>query len=124
VLDGGPNIIEEVQELTGGGAHVVIDFVGELGVENICWKMLRQGGQYYIVGYGGKIEIPTVHMIINEIQVGGSLVGNYPELVELMELNAEGRVKMHSSQYRLDDINSAIEDFKAANITGRAVIVP
>jgi NAD+-dependent secondary alcohol dehydrogenase Adh1 len=124
VLDGGDNIVEEIQELTGGGAHVVIDFVGELGVENLCWKMLRQGGQYFIVGYGGKIEIPTVHMIINEIQVGGSLVGNYAELVELMELNAEGRVEMHSSRYRLADINSAIEDFKAANIAGRAVIVP
>ncbi|MEZ5932147.1 MAG: NAD(P)-dependent alcohol dehydrogenase [Alphaproteobacteria bacterium] len=124
VLDGGDNIVEEIQELTGGGAHVVIDFVGELGVENIAWKMLRQGGQYFIVGYGGRIEVPTVHMIINEIQIGGSLVGNYRELVELMELNAEGRVEMHKSTYALGEINRAIEDFKAANIAGRAVIVP
>ena len=36
VLDGGPNLIDEVKDLTGGGAHVVIDFVGELGVENIA----------------------------------------------------------------------------------------
>ena len=103
---------------------MVIDFVGELGVENLAWKMLRQGGQYFIVGYGGKIEIPTVHMIINEVQVGGSLVGNYRELVELMELNAEGRVEMHKSEYTLANINSAIDDFKAAQIAGRAVIVP
>src|SRR5947208_809462 len=34
VLDGGPNVVEEVKAITGGGAHVVIDFVGELGVEN------------------------------------------------------------------------------------------
>ena len=33
-------------------------------------------------------------MIINEIAIVGSLVGNYTELVELMELNAEGRVNM------------------------------
>ena len=93
VLDGGPNVVDEVRELTGGGAQVVIDFVGELGVENLCWKMVRKGGQMYVVGYGGKVEVPTVHFVIEEINVGGSLVGNYTELVELMELNADGKVE-------------------------------
>jgi NAD+-dependent secondary alcohol dehydrogenase Adh1 len=124
VHDGGKNMVEEVRELTGGGAHVVIDFVGELGVENLCWKMVRRGGQYIAVGYGGKIEVPTLHMIINEVNLGGSLVGNFTELVELMELNAQGKVKMHSSRYKLSDINAAIDDFKAGRFTGRAVVVP
>lgn len=124
VLDGGPNVIEEVKQITGGGAHVVIDFVGELGVENICWKMLRQGGEMIVVGYGGKIEIPTLELVANEIKIGGSLVGDYTELVELMELNADGKVKMHYSQYKLDDINTAIDDFKHRRFTGRGVIVP
>jgi NAD+-dependent secondary alcohol dehydrogenase Adh1 len=46
------------------------------------------------------------------------------ELVELMELNAEGRVKLHAQQYKLDDINRAIDDFKNRKIVGRGVIVP
>ena len=58
------------------------------------------------------------------IAVAGSLVGNYMELVELMELNAEGRVKLHAQQYKLDDINTAIDDFKKRKIVGRGVIVP
>ena len=124
VLDGGPDVVEELKELTGGGAHAVIDFVGELGVEQLCWQMLRQGGTHFIVGYGGKIEVPTVHMIINEIAIVGSLVGNYTELVELMELNAEGRVNMRAQQYSLNDINTAITDFKNRRIVGRGVIVP
>jgi NAD+-dependent secondary alcohol dehydrogenase Adh1 len=124
VVDGGPNVVEEVKELTGGGAHAVIDFVGELGAEQVCWQMLRQGGTHYIVGYGGKIEVPTVHMIISEIAIAGSLVGNYVELVELMELNAEGRVNLHAQQYSLDNINAAITDFKNRKIVGRGVIVP
>lgn len=124
VLDSGPNVVEEVKEITRGGAHAVIDFVGELGAEQLCWQMLRQGGVHYIVGYGGKIETPTVHMIINEIAIAGSLVGNYMELVELMELNAEGRVNLHAQQYSLDSINTAIQDFKNRQIVGRGVIVP
>ena len=124
VLDGNDTVVQEVKDLTHGGAHVVIDFVGELGAEQVSWQMLRQGGTHFVVGYGGRIEVPTVHMIINEIAIAGSLVGNYMELVELMELNAEGRVKLHSQQYRLDEINRAIDDFKHGRIVGRGVIVP
>ncbi|WP_299848460.1 NAD(P)-dependent alcohol dehydrogenase [uncultured Roseovarius sp.] len=124
VLDGGPDLIEEVMDATGGGSHVVIDFVGELGVENICWKLLRQGGELIVVGYGGTIEVPTVELVVNEIKIGGSLVGDYTELVELMELNADGLVKMHQTEYSLDNINQAIDDFKNRRFTGRGVIVP
>lgn len=124
VVDGGPNVADEVKELTGGGAHAVIDFVAELGAEQTCWQMLRQGGTHFIVGYGGKIEIPTVHMIMNEVTVAGSLVGNYLELVELMELNTQGLVNMTFQEYSLDNINDALTDFKNRSFIGRAVIVP
>lgn len=124
VLAGGAGAVEQVMEITGGGAHVVMDFVGELGVENECWKMVRQGGQMLVIGYGGQIEVPTVHMVIQEINIGGSLVGNFTELVELMELNADGKVKMHYSEYKLSDINQAIDDFKNRRFAGRGVLVP
>jgi NAD+-dependent secondary alcohol dehydrogenase Adh1 len=125
ILDGNPDtVVQEVHELTGGGAHAVIDFVGELGAEQLCWQMLRQGGTHFVVGYGGEIRIPTVHLIIQEVAVAGSLVGNYMELVELMELNAEGKVKLHAQEYSLDNINAAITDFKNRQIIGRGVIVP
>jgi len=124
VLDGGPETIDQILEITGGGAQVVIDFVGELGVENECWKMVRQGGQMFVIGYGGQVEVPTVHLVIQEINIGGSLVGNFTELVELMELNADGKVKMHYTEYRLDDINRAIDDFKNRRFAGRGVLVP
>ncbi|MDX8483287.1 NAD(P)-dependent alcohol dehydrogenase [Mesorhizobium sp. VK24D] len=124
VLDGGQNVVEEVKAITGGGAHVVIDFVGELGVENICWKMVRKGGQLFVVGYGGSVNVPTAHLVIEEINIGGSLVGNFTELVELMELNADGKVKMHYTEYNLASINTALDDFKNRRFTGRGVIVP
>ena len=37
---------------------------------------------------------------------------------------ADGKVKMHYSRYALDDINTAIDDFKNRRFTGRGVIVP
>lgn len=124
VLDSGPDVVQEVRELTHGGAHAVIDFVGEQGAEQLCWQMLRRGGTHHIVGYGGEIQIPTAYMVDNEIRLEASLVGNYTELVELMELNAAGQVNLRSVQYSLDDINPAIEAFKQGQFVGRAVIVP
>jgi NAD+-dependent secondary alcohol dehydrogenase Adh1 len=124
VLDSGPDVVQEVRDLTQGGAHAVIDFVGEKGAEQLCWQMLRRGGVHHVVGYGGEIRIPTAYMVDNEIAVEASLVGNYLELVELMELNAAGRVKLHAQQFALDDINLAIDTFKNGQIVGRGVIVP
>lgn len=124
VLDGGGDVVEQVKDATGGGAHAVIDFVAEHGVENQCWRMARKGGQSFVVGYGGEIRAPTLDFVVNEIAIGGSLVGNYTELVELMELNADGKVRMHYAQYKLDDINAALDDFKNRRFAGRGVIVP
>ena len=45
-------------------------------------------------------------MIFSEIAVVGSLVGNYNELAELMVMAGQGRVTLHASEYRLDDINA------------------
>ena len=103
---------------------MAINFVGEHGTENTCWKLLRQGGELIMVGYGGTVEVPTLELVANEIRIGGSLVGDFVELVELMELNADGKVKMHQTEYKLANINQAISDFKGRKFTGRGVIVP
>ncbi len=124
VLAGGPDVVEEVRETTGGGTHVVTDFVGTLGPENLGWTMVRTGGQLFVVGYGGTIQVPTIQLVIEEINIGGSLVGNFTELVELMELNADGKVHMHYTEYNLANINTAIDDFKNRRFPGRGVIVP
>ena len=41
--------------------------------------------------------------MLNEIEIAGSLVGNYTELAELMELNAEGPVTLQAQRYSLND---------------------
>jgi NAD+-dependent secondary alcohol dehydrogenase Adh1 len=121
---GGDRPVDEVRELTSGGAQVVIDFVGERGVEKQAVQMLRQGGTHIVVGYGGTIEVPTIDVIFSEISVVGSLVGNYTELTELMTLQAEGRVKLHTQRYTLDDANRALDDLDHGRVRGRGVLVP
>jgi NAD+-dependent secondary alcohol dehydrogenase Adh1 len=119
------NVVEKVKELTGGrGVDAVVDFVGEHGTTEEGPAMLAQGGRYYVVGYGGRVDIPAIEMIFSEIEVIGNLVGNHVELLELMELAAQGKVELRAKTYGLDQINEAIDDFMGGQIHGRGVIVP
>jgi NAD+-dependent secondary alcohol dehydrogenase Adh1 len=119
------NVVEKVKELSDGrGVDAVIDFVAEHGTTEQGPPMLGQGGRYYVVGYGGRVDLAAIDVIFNEIEVIGSLVGNYVELLELMDLAAQGKVELRAQRYGLDQINEAIDDFMAGQIHGRGVIVP
>ena len=101
------------------GAHHVVKADGDeveavLGADRRAWRRSgdrfrrrgRRGRQrpgddaqrryYYVVGYGGKIDIPTIDMITSEKTIVGNLVGTYAELVELMALADRGLVKLHT----------------------------
>ncbi len=123
VLAGGGHAAE-VREITKGGAHVVIDYVGESGTEAEGVAMLRRAGSYFVVGYGGHVDIPTIDIISTEINVIGNLVGSYTDLSELMSLAAAGKVKLHTHRYGLDEYAQAIEDLENGRVRGRAILVP
>jgi NAD+-dependent secondary alcohol dehydrogenase Adh1 len=117
--------VDRVLELTDGhGAEVVLDFVGERGAERDSWTMTRRAGSHYVIGYGGTIEVPAIDMISTERNVVGNLVGSYNDLVELMALNADGRVVMHTRTYPLDAVNEAMDDLDAGRLRGRGILVP
>jgi NAD+-dependent secondary alcohol dehydrogenase Adh1 len=118
-------MVDNVMALTGGlGAQAVIDFVGEGDAVAKGLAMTRNAGTYYIVGYGGKIDLPTIDMITSEKSIVGNLVGTYPELVELMALADRGLVNLATREYRLAEANAALHDLHHGRIKGRAVLVP
>ncbi|MET1060145.1 MAG: NAD(P)-dependent alcohol dehydrogenase [Nocardioides sp.] len=117
--------VEEVLELTdGNGAEVLIDFVGEGGATAEGLRMLRQAGDYHVVGYGENIDVPTIDIISREINIIGNLVGSYNDLCDLMALAARGAVTLHTAKYALDDFQRAIDDLANGRIRGRAILTP
>lgn len=125
VIEAGEGLVDRVMELTRGeGAEGVLDFVGERGVPAQVPGLLRQGGTYYVVGYGERVDIPNWDFVIREINVVGTLVGNYSDLAELMALAARGDVKLHTQAYGLDNINQAIDDLNSGQVAGRGILVP
>ena len=123
VADGGQ--VDAVKDLTGGnGAEVVLDFVAEQGAEMDGWNMTAAGGSYFVIGYGGTLEIPTLDIISTERNIIGNIVGTYNELAELMALAQAGKVTLHTRTYPLDAAVEALTDLDAGRVRGRAILVP
>ena len=117
--------VNKVKELTDGhGAEVVIDFVGEAGAQDDAVGMLRRAGSHFIIGYGGKLNVPTIDIISTEINFIGNLVGTYNDLAELMTLTAQGKVTLHTVTYPLAATNDAIHDLDSGKLRGRGILVP
>ncbi|HZE05997.1 MAG TPA: NAD(P)-dependent alcohol dehydrogenase [Solirubrobacteraceae bacterium] len=122
-VDGGQ--VEKIKEMTDGlGAEAIIDFVGEKGAIEDGIEMIRDGGFYYVIGYGENINIPTIDVISREISFIGNLVGTYADLQDLMTLTAQGKVSLHTSTYPLDAINDAMADLDGGRLQGRGILIP
>jgi NAD+-dependent secondary alcohol dehydrogenase Adh1 len=123
VADG--NHVQAVQDLTGGqGAQLVLDFVAEQGAEQDGFAMTARAGSYYVIGYGGQVQIPTLDIISTERNIIGNIVGTYNELAELMALAQAGKVTLHTRTYPLDAAAEAVADLDAGRVRGRAILVP
>jgi NAD+-dependent secondary alcohol dehydrogenase Adh1 len=120
------NQVAAVLDATEGkGAEVVFDFVGEHGTEAEGLAMTRDAGFYFVIGYGGKVEVETLEIINREISIIGNLVGSYTDLRELMALTARGQVKLSTRTYPLTDALTAFSDLEAGRLPGtRAILVP
>jgi NAD+-dependent secondary alcohol dehydrogenase Adh1 len=116
--------VDAVKDITGGGADVVLDFVAEQGAEQDGFAMTRPAGSYYVIGYGGTLNIPTLDIISTERNIIGNIVGTYNELAELMVLAQTGRVTLHTRTYPLDSAADALADLDAGRVRGRAILVP
>jgi NAD+-dependent secondary alcohol dehydrogenase Adh1 len=117
--------VTKVKEITDGqGAEAIIDFVGEGGAIEDGIAMLRRAGSYFVIGYGGRLNIPTIDIISAEINFIGNLVGTYNDLAELMTLTAQGKVSLHTSVYPLDAALDAIHDLDSGKLRGRGILVP
>lgn len=116
---------EDMPEALGNhGAEVVFDFIGEQGMEKLGPTLLKEGGSYFSIGYGGEIEIKTIDLISKEINVVGNLVGTYQDLAELMALTQQGHVYLDHHVFKLQDAAEAFQKLDSGELTGRAVLVP
>ena len=125
VIDARRDPVKQVMEITKNqGAEVVIDLVGNDQTLANGMRMLRKGGSLIIVGYGGTANLKAIDMIFSEYSVLGSLVGNWDELRELIELTRQGKVRVLTQKGKLDEVNDMLDQLKKGTLEGRGVVIP
>jgi NAD+-dependent secondary alcohol dehydrogenase Adh1 len=116
--------VDQILDLTSGGAEIVMDYVGEKGTTTKGLDMTRGMGSYFVIGYGENINVPTVNMVVGEKNIIGNLVGTWADLNELMSLAGRGLVTLATKEYSLADANTALHDLAAGKVKGRAILIP
>ncbi len=116
---------EVINQSRGLGAQVVLDLVGSDSTAAQSLRMLRKGGTYSVVGYGGMLNYPTQDLISKEISIIGNLVGSFNELSELVQLCDQGKIGLQTERFPLERAGQVFESLMAGKrFDGRPVLIP
>lgn len=115
--------VEQVLSITHGGAHgVLVTAVSPPAFEQAL-RMVRRKGTVAMVGLPpGEFSTPIFDVVLKRITLRGSIVGSRKDLAEAVAFAAEGKVKTHIHEAKLEDINRVFADLKAGKVDGRVVI--
>ena len=123
---------ERVLEITGGGAHYVLEAIGRPATVRAGFESLRSSGTLVIVGLGAageELSIPINPLVQGDRRVVGALYGssNTPvQLPEILRLYQAGRLPLDlllDRTFRLDEANEAF-DHLLTGAVGRSILVP
>ena len=121
-----PDAVKQIQQLTGGGAWAVIDFVGSSATAKLGSDALIKGGKLIIVGlFGGDITVPTPFFPMRAMAIQGSYVGSLTDMKELLDLvRRTGLPAVPLATRPLSEVNAALNDLRAGKVVGRVVVMP
>jgi propanol-preferring alcohol dehydrogenase len=118
-----PDAVARVVKATGGGAHGVLVTAVSPPAFAQALRLARRRGTVSLVGLPpGEFGTPIFDVVLKRITIRGSIVGTREDLAEAIAFAAEGKVRAHIHQARLEDINGIFNDLKAGKVDGRMVI--
>ena len=126
VIDNGAvDASKNLMILTNGGPDGVVDFVGAPTTSTFGFQVLAKGGTLVVVGlYGGGMELSLSLLPLKVVDIRGSYVGTQQDLVELLELMREGKVKsVPIIKRQLSEAPLAIQDLRSGKDIGRYVLI-
>jgi len=118
---------EQVSELTGGrGADAVFEMVGTAETMRESLGALAKRGRLVFVGYSfDELAVSPLSLVVPELSIRTSVGNTHAELVDVLRLAADGRVRpvIHESA-PLEEADRVLDDLAAGRVVGRSVLVP
>ncbi len=104
---------KSVKKLTGGGADIAIEAIGNPSTIEAAFNTLRSGGRLVVLGYTHKdISLNAGKIMFREMEIVGSLgcrPVDYPKLIELCRLGKIKVKELVTGRFPLDKINDAFD---------------
>ena len=111
-----------VQEKVGGAHAAVVTAVAKSAF-NQSVDAIRAGGRVVAVGLPTEsMDLSIPRLVLDGIQVIGSLVGTRKDLAEAFQAGAEGKVVPQCEMRPMADINHIFDEMEAGTIRGRMVL--
>lgn len=116
------NVDEIIQQQIGGVHAAVVTAVAKSAF-NSAVNSVRAAGRIVAVGLPVEtMDLSIPRLVLDGIEVVGSLVGTREDLKEAFQFAAEGKVVPKVTMRPLKDINSIFEEMEQGKFTGRMVI--
>ncbi|WP_328331377.1 zinc-dependent alcohol dehydrogenase family protein [Kribbella sp. NBC_00382] len=125
------DVVEQVREATGGGAHYAFETVGSAAVLGQAYAATRRGGTTVTVGLphpSQTLSIPAVSLVAEERTLKGSYLGSaipsrdIPRYIALYQAGRLPVDRLLTSTVRLESLNEAF-DTLAAGTSIRQVLL-
>lgn len=120
-------IDKEIRKLTGGGADLGFEAIGNPVVQAQTFASLRTGGRFVVVGFSAKpMTLDTGRVMYREMEIIGSLgcrAVDYPRVIDLVR---QGKIKVKelvTARYPLEAINQAFDGLRRGEGI-RSVVMP
>jgi len=109
-------VVRAVRKLTGGGADIAIEAIGNPATMREAFSTLHPGGRLVVVGYSNhEVAFTAGRIMYREMEIRGSLgcrSVDYPRVIELVR---SGRVQLEplvTARFPLSEINAGLDTLR------------
>jgi alcohol dehydrogenase, propanol-preferring len=120
-------VSKEIKKLTGGGADIVMEVIGNPRTFEEAFESARIGGRLVAVGYTNEAsQIVAGKIMFKELEVVGSLGCRPVDYIPLIRMVAQGRIdlmRIVTHRFGLDEIHKAFEVMHEG-VSLRSIVIP
>ena len=119
-----PGAVAEVSD--GQGADVVVELAGVTSTLELAVGILGRRGRLVLVGYSADpLTVHPLSLVVAEQRIIASVGNTYDELVKAVHLAAAGQLLPPvAGTLPLADVNQALDQLRAGQVSGRLVLEP
>jgi alcohol dehydrogenase, propanol-preferring len=114
--------VAEVNALCGGAQGVLVTAVSPKAFSQALGMLAKRGTMALVGLPPGSFDLDIFSTVLMRKTIRGSIVGTRLDLAECLQFAGAGKVKVHYSKERLEDINGIFDRMRANKIDGRVVM--